>query len=307
MAIPISDAPDLKTQGFPSFLFAFLSCRYDELSGEHLGDDMAKAIRVSIGLMLGSLLAGCASSGNGETAETPMPLVTGLQLDVALSEIEAAGFSNEVEIVGGGTFGVVNESNWTVCEQSPAAGQALANPLLTVDRECDGLAAESTVPTEPTTPELTTPPVETVPVAEPTSPTATATNPTAPTDEILTIANSPEFAAILAEGDYCADSIRDFAATNKGRVIEFDGHIANVAPHPGRETRWDFLLSPGEEPGEVGPAFKFEDVGRADLNLTNESIPGLSTGDNLHIVAKVVDYNAVQCLFFLDPVSTGVR
>ena len=268
---------------------------------------MAKVIRVSIGLMLGSLLAGCGSSGNGENAATPMPLVTGLQLDVALSEIEAAGFSNEVEIIGGGTFGVVDESNWTVCEQSPAAGQALANPLLTVDRECDGLAAEATVPTEPTTTDLTTPPVESVPVAEPTSPTATATNPTAPTDEILTIANSPEFAAILAEDDNCTDSIRVFAATNKGRVIEFDGHIANVVLHPGRATRWDFVLATGEAPGVLGPMFKFEDVGRADLNLTNENIPGLNTGQNLHIVAKVVNYNVDQCLFFLDPVSTGAR
>jgi len=267
---------------------------------------MAKVIRVSIGLMLGSLMAGCGSSGNGENAATPMPLVTGLQLDVALSEIEAAGFSNEVEIIGGGTFGVVDESNWTVCEQSPAAGQALANPLLTVDRECDGLAAESTVPTEPTTPELTTPPVESVPVAEPTSPTATATNPNAPTDEILTIANSPEFAAILTEGE-CSDSIRNFAATYKGRVIEFDGHIADVVPHSGRATRWDFTLAPGEAPGVVGPVFKFEDVGRADLNLTNENIPGLNTGQNLHIIAKVVNYNVDQCLFFLDPVSTGAR
>jgi thiamine-monophosphate kinase len=187
-----------------------------------------------------------------------------------------------------------------------AAGQALANPLLTVDRECEGLAAEATVPTEPTTPELSTPPVETVPVTGPTSPTATAMNPTAPTDEILTIANSPEFAAILTEGE-CSDSIRNFAATYKGRVIEFDGHIAYVGPHPGRETRWDFVLAPGEAPGVVGPVFKFEDVGRADLNLTNENIPGLNTGQNLHIIAKVVDYNATQCLFFLDPVSTGVR
>jgi hypothetical protein len=267
---------------------------------------MAKVIRVSIGLMLGSLLAGCGSSGSGENVATPMPLVTGLKLNVALSEIESAGFLNDVEIVGGGTFGVVDESNWTVCEQSPAAGQALANPLLTVNRECEGLAAEATVPTEPTTPELSTPPVETVPVTGPTSPTATAMNPTAPTDETLTIANSPEFAAILTEGE-CSDSIRNFAATYKGRVIEFDGHIAYVGPHPGRETRWDFLLAPGEAPGVVGPVFKFEDVGRADLNLTNENIPGLNTGQNLHIIAKVVDYNATQCLFFLDPVSTGVR
>jgi hypothetical protein len=43
------------------------------------------------------------------------------------------------------------------------------------------------------------------------------------------------------------------------------------------------------------------------LNLTDESISGLSRGDNLHIVAEIEDYNSDQCLLFLVPVSTALR
>lgn len=60
-----------------------------------------------------------------------MPDVTGRQLDVALDDIKQTGFDDEVEVVGGGTFGIVDKSNWQVCEQSPAAGQAVTAPRLT--------------------------------------------------------------------------------------------------------------------------------------------------------------------------------
>jgi hypothetical protein len=33
----------------------------------------------------------------------------------------------------------------------------------------------------------------------------------------------------------------------------------------------------------------------------------VATGDKYRFVAKVGEYNADQCLFFLDPVSTEVR
>jgi hypothetical protein len=72
-----------------------------------------------------------------------MPDVMGLQLDAALSDIERAGFEDEVEILGGGTFGVVNESNWQVCDQLPAAGEAMTLvPRLTVDRSCPNAAGQ---------------------------------------------------------------------------------------------------------------------------------------------------------------------
>ena len=39
-----------------------------------------------------------------------MPDVAGKKLDVAPSEIESAGFQDDVDVVGGGLFGIVNES-----------------------------------------------------------------------------------------------------------------------------------------------------------------------------------------------------
>lgn len=99
------------------------------------------------GALLALALAGCAP---GEPSV--MPDVTGKQLDIAKSDIERAGHGGEVEIVGGGLFGVVDDSNWIVCEQSPVAGADIANPRLVVDRECgDGASAtpEPTVSPEP--------------------------------------------------------------------------------------------------------------------------------------------------------------
>lgn len=109
------------------------------------------ATRQFVALVSGALLVlalvGCAS---GEPSV--MPELTGKQLDVAKSDIERAGHGGEVEIVGGGLFGVVDDSNWIVCEQSPVAGAVISNPRLVVDRECgDGASAtpQPTVSPEP--------------------------------------------------------------------------------------------------------------------------------------------------------------
>ena len=96
------------------------------------------ALRVGLALVL--LLSVTACSAAPEDAVL-MPDVVGLRLDVALSDIERAGFSDDVEVLGGGVFGVVDESNWQVCEQVPAAGQGLtAPPRITVDRSCGNSA-----------------------------------------------------------------------------------------------------------------------------------------------------------------------
>lgn len=65
-----------------------------------------------------------------------MPSVVGKQLDVAMSDVKRASI-DEPEIVGGGVFGVVDESNWTVCKQEPSPGSDVTGtPRLIVDREC---------------------------------------------------------------------------------------------------------------------------------------------------------------------------
>ena len=103
--------------------------------------------------------------GGPPAAEPVMPDVVGTTLDVAKSDIERAGFHGDVEVLGGGIFGVVDEKNWQVCKQLPLAGEAIADtPRLEVDRSCDveGPTPEGT-PSAPA-------PSETAPTPEP-SPT----------------------------------------------------------------------------------------------------------------------------------------
>ena len=129
-------------------------------------------------------------------------------------------------------------------------------------------------------------------------------------EQILTAENSKEFAALLAVSDSCDKSIEPFAAKYRVRTIEFDGSIAAMAKHDSYETRYDILVSPGDEGPESvrGLAFKFEDVNVLDLHLTGANIPdAVGPGDLVHVVAPVDDYNPKQCLFFLKPVSTEIR
>ena len=84
------------------------------------------------------LLLSLAACSGGEATAT-MPDLVGTRLDVALSDVERAGFGDEVDVLGGGMFGVVDESNWTVCSQEPASGKRISSPpRLTVERSCEG-------------------------------------------------------------------------------------------------------------------------------------------------------------------------
>ena len=75
-------------------------------------------------------------SGCGDDPPTDVPDVVDERLDVAIDVLEDVGL--EGEAIGGGTFGIVQEDNWYVCEQRPAAGQqAGPRPVkLVVERAC---------------------------------------------------------------------------------------------------------------------------------------------------------------------------
>lgn len=130
-------------------------------------------------------------------------------------------------------------------------------------------------------------------------------------EEIITADNNEEFAAILIAKDPGDQIIQDFAVKYAGRIIAFDGNIANMSFHGDYTTRYDFLICPWDysETSVSGPYFKFEDVNVvSDLNLIGDNVPdAIGMGDNLHIVAKILEYNETQELFFLDPISTEVR
>ena len=110
-----------------------------------MGDLRLRTLGVVVGVALLGV-SGCASgdaSGDAAVVE-PMPNLVGERLDVALSDLETVGVSEgDVEIVGGGAFGVIDEANWTVCEQRPEAGSTdLADFRLIVDRTCPQAAED---------------------------------------------------------------------------------------------------------------------------------------------------------------------
>jgi endonuclease YncB( thermonuclease family) len=79
-----------------------------------------------------------ALTGCGADEDVVMPDVESKRLDVALSDLERAGVEDDAEVLGGGMFGVLDESNWEVCDQEPTAGGVVGSaPRLTVDRTCD--------------------------------------------------------------------------------------------------------------------------------------------------------------------------
>lgn len=130
------------------------------------------------------------------------------------------------------------------------------------------------------------------------------------TQQVLTAANNKEFAALLAVSDGCDETIEPFAAKYGDRTVEFDGSIAAMANHDDYDTRYDILMYPGDRGPESvrGPAFKFADVNAFDLHLTGANVPdSVGLGDLVHVVARVGEYNPVQCMFFLEPVSTEIR
>jgi len=98
--------------------------------------------------IIAALLALTALASCGG-ADGPVPDVVGERLDVAKSEMSDAG--HETEELGGGTFGILNESNWTVCETDPPAGSRASGAVkLIVDRTCQNSASteEETEPTQ---------------------------------------------------------------------------------------------------------------------------------------------------------------
>ena len=110
------------------------------------------SIHAGAGVLLLLALSACGSG-----APAAMPDVVGLQLDVAKSDIKGAGFGGDVEIVGGGLFGVVDDSNWVVCDQRPAQGEPVSDPRLVVDRECASGVQPSSEPVKPSPSESATP------------------------------------------------------------------------------------------------------------------------------------------------------
>ncbi|CAM2076472.1 DUF4839 domain-containing protein [Clostridium sp.] len=130
------------------------------------------------------------------------------------------------------------------------------------------------------------------------------------TEEILTVDNCEELAAILSLKDEFDNSIKVFAEKYDGRTIEFDGNVAYVSPHENYNTRFDYLIYGGDynENSISGPSFQFENVNYSDLHLKGDNVPDtFGIGINIHIVAKIEEYDEKSGLFKLTPVAITMR
>ena len=135
-------------------------------------------------------------------------------------------------------------------------------------------------------------------------------NSPAPNTQNITVDNNEEFRALIESPQPDNATIEQFVSKYKGRTIEFDGNVAYVAPYKSYKTRFEFLIYAGDysTTSAHGPSFKFSDVAYHDLHLTGANIPdSIGTGQNLHIVAEILEYNSTKELFYLKPVTTSVR
>lgn len=238
-------------------------------------------------------LAGCG----GEKVVT-MPDVINEKLDAAYDQIKDAGLDDEdqVEVDGGGIFGIVAEGNWTVCKQSPAAGEPVSGqPKLMVKRSCKKKDATQAADDKPG------------PSATPTKDPTPSPKPKAP--DVLTSENNKDLALILTLGDTCADEIDNFAKKYPQQKFRFDGSIADLAAHGGYDTRFDMLIGAGDDGGNTtsGPSFQFYDKNAFQLNLTGDFPDDLAVGQKYTFTAEIEEYLPENCLLRLSPVETKAR
>lgn len=85
-------------------------------------------------LVLLASLTVAVLTGCGNAHPRPVPNVTGERLDVAEDRLDALGLHYSAS--GGGTFGIVIRSHWTVCSQRPAPRHTASFVVLSVARSC---------------------------------------------------------------------------------------------------------------------------------------------------------------------------
>ena len=172
------------------------------------------------------LAAGCGG------ASEPVPDVLGERLDVAKSEMDAAGY--DTEEIGGGTFGVLNESNWTVCETRPEAGATDAGTVkLIIDRSCGDTAASKDESSSESDASSTPEPTSTPKPKRKRKPAAQA--PAAARISVPNVVGMDHQAAqnrMQAAGLY---NLRERDATGQGRFLLYDRNwvVVEQRPAPG--------------------------------------------------------------------------
>lgn len=286
---------------------------------QNIGGTIVKRIIIVLSvLVLAISLVGC--SNKVDDGKINLPISSNALKDAnyqdVVAKFENAGFTNvQTEVIDDLVLGWLTKdgeieevsvdgyTTFSTDSRYPADIEIVVSyhtfPADEEEETAESSTPESTVEAEPTETAQST---EETPSAE--------ENQSSAEEEIITVDNNEEFAAILNTKDEGDQIIKEFAVKYAGRIIEFDGNIAHMSYHGDYTTRYDFLISPWDysETSISGPYFKFEDCNVFDLNLIGDNIPdAVGTGDNLHFIAKIKNFDETSLWFYLDPISTEVR
>lgn len=129
-----------------------------------------------------------------------------------------------------------------------------------------------------------------------------------PPAENITMDNNEEFNTLMSDTTDNIDLYMAFAEKYKDQTIEFDGHVDYLMHYKNYDTRWEALITSSdwvdEETVTPGPIFKIEDFNLQEINYDGGI---LDVGTNIHVVAKIIEYDEQAQLFFLDPITITQR
>lgn len=143
------------------------------------------------------------------------------------------------------------------------------------------------------------------------SSSSTKSSSTSPSQSaVITTENNDDFKALLQSKD--SSTVINFIQKYKGQIIEFDGHIADIAHYKNYKTKFDILIHGGnylgEEQAPSGPNFKFVNITTVSNSAFNSfNGENISKGQNVRIKAQIGNYNSTQDIVYLSPIEVSPR
>lgn len=127
-------------------------------------------------------------------------------------------------------------------------------------------------------------------------------------EEIITIDNNSDFAAILTAEYLDLEKQAAFASTYKGKIVEFDCVVYDLAQNARHKTQYSYVLVPGEDKDNLSAAmFYLKDKGMFDFKWDSATRPEyLTLGSKIRIQAEIVSGDD-PLFIYLKPVRTWGR
>ena len=194
---------------------------------------MKKAFIPVIFILIFSLLVGCGSEDDDRIKiPSSSKNYKGANYQEVVSELQGAGFTNvQTEVLDDLVTGWLTKDGEV--EQVSVDGDTTFS---TDSKYSADVKIIVTYHTYPEKPKKETNPKEESDITE---------QPVNDSEEVITSNNNKEFAAVLATKAEMNSSYKDFAEKYRGKTIEFDGHISDVAPYKDYDTRFNVLIYVG--------------------------------------------------------------